>query len=100
MLDDTQGSELILCSITCRARKLKCDEAKPVCGHCVKSDRECKFEERFIFRNHNIPSPKRRKRSVGARQKGEKVDESDEDQRWVEIPSECECLMFDVGILA
>lgn len=80
--------------MTCRARKLKCDEAKPVCGHCIKSDRECKFEERFIFRNQNVPSPKRRKRSAGARQNGEKVDESD-DRTWVEIPPERECLMLD-----
>lgn len=27
--------------MTCRKRRIKCDERKPVCGNCIKSKREC-----------------------------------------------------------
>lgn len=29
------------CSLTCRKRRIKCDEKLPRCGQCTKSDREC-----------------------------------------------------------
>ncbi|KAM3078511.1 hypothetical protein ACMFMG_006385 [Clarireedia jacksonii] len=29
--------------LTCRARKVKCDEGKPDCGRCVRLQRECKW---------------------------------------------------------
>lgn len=28
----------------CRTRRIKCDEAKPICKNCVKSRRECQFQ--------------------------------------------------------
>ncbi|EHY59969.1 hypothetical protein HRR83_006333 [Exophiala dermatitidis] len=37
---------------TCRNRKLKCDEAKPICGQCLKSHRECVRSEAITFRHH------------------------------------------------
>ncbi|OAP55997.1 hypothetical protein AYL99_10149 [Fonsecaea erecta] len=41
---------------TCRARKLKCDEARPICGHCLKSHRECVRSEPVTFRHHQNSS--------------------------------------------
>ncbi|KIX03983.1 uncharacterized protein Z518_07536 [Rhinocladiella mackenziei CBS 650.93] len=37
---------------TCRSRKLKCDEARPVCGQCQKSRRQCVRSEGITFRHH------------------------------------------------
>ncbi|KAI4195449.1 MAG: hypothetical protein LQ348_002449 [Seirophora lacunosa] len=39
---------------TCRHRRVKCDEARPVCERCVKGSRECTYPE---------PRPKTRTRS-------------------------------------
>ncbi|OIW27838.1 hypothetical protein CONLIGDRAFT_452418 [Coniochaeta ligniaria NRRL 30616] len=32
--------------LTCRSRRVKCDETRPVCGNCQKSNRDCVQEER------------------------------------------------------
>ncbi|KAJ9150522.1 putative C6 transcription factor [Coniochaeta hoffmannii] len=32
--------------LTCRSRRVKCDEARPVCGNCQKSNRDCRLELR------------------------------------------------------
>ncbi|KAJ4299294.1 hypothetical protein N0V90_004538 [Kalmusia sp. IMI 367209] len=32
-----------LASLTCRKRRVKCDEQKPRCGQCLKSERECTY---------------------------------------------------------
>ncbi|KAF7595876.1 hypothetical protein BBP40_004369 [Aspergillus hancockii] len=38
--------------LTCRQRRIKCGEEKPVCNNCVKSKRECKgYAQRLIFKN-------------------------------------------------
>lgn len=34
---------LILFSLTCRKRRVKCDESRPCCGQCLKSERECTY---------------------------------------------------------
>ncbi|KAF1841519.1 uncharacterized protein K460DRAFT_379591 [Cucurbitaria berberidis CBS 394.84] len=40
--------------LTCRQRKLKCDEKKPVCGQCTKASRECVLSSGIVFRHqHN-----------------------------------------------
>ncbi|KAF2815883.1 uncharacterized protein BDZ99DRAFT_406272, partial [Mytilinidion resinicola] len=40
--------------MTCRQRKLKCDETKPSCGQCMKASRECVPSSGLIFRHqHN-----------------------------------------------
>lgn len=31
--------------MTCRQRKVKCDEGKPVCGRCIKIFRQCNWEQ-------------------------------------------------------
>jgi hypothetical protein len=41
-------------SLTCRQRKLKCDEKKPVCSQCTKASRECVPSSGIVFRHqHN-----------------------------------------------
>ncbi|KAL5047214.1 hypothetical protein BDW71DRAFT_180509 [Aspergillus fruticulosus] len=38
--------------LTCRQRRIKCGEEKPVCKNCTKSKRECKgYAQRLIFKN-------------------------------------------------
>lgn len=32
-----------MCSLTCRRRRIKCDERKPICAQCVKSDKTCEY---------------------------------------------------------
>ncbi|KAH8728927.1 hypothetical protein GQ44DRAFT_499447 [Phaeosphaeriaceae sp. PMI808] len=40
--------------LTCRQRKLKCDEKKPVCSQCTKASRECIPSSGIVFRHqHN-----------------------------------------------
>ncbi|KAJ3478946.1 hypothetical protein NLG97_g8447 [Lecanicillium saksenae] len=34
--------------VTCRSRRIKCDETQPVCNKCEKSKRNCKYELRFL----------------------------------------------------
>ncbi|KXT04323.1 hypothetical protein AC578_7975 [Pseudocercospora eumusae] len=42
--------------LTCRQRKLKCDEQKPVCGQCIKAQRECVPSSGITFRHQQNPS--------------------------------------------
>ncbi|OJJ46771.1 hypothetical protein ASPZODRAFT_66476 [Penicilliopsis zonata CBS 506.65] len=38
--------------LTCRKRRIKCGEEKPICNNCVKSKRECEgYAPRVIFKN-------------------------------------------------
>ncbi|KAF2691684.1 hypothetical protein K458DRAFT_325223 [Lentithecium fluviatile CBS 122367] len=40
--------------LTCRQRKLKCDEKKPICGQCCKASRHCAPSSGIVFRHqHN-----------------------------------------------
>ncbi|KAH7079043.1 hypothetical protein BKA63DRAFT_531767 [Paraphoma chrysanthemicola] len=40
--------------LTCRQRKLKCDEKKPICSQCTKASRECIPSSGIVFRHqHN-----------------------------------------------
>ncbi|OAG42177.1 hypothetical protein AYO21_03631 [Fonsecaea monophora] len=36
---------------TCRSRKVKCDETKPICGPCARLNLNCDFNPRISFRN-------------------------------------------------
>ncbi|KIW14185.1 hypothetical protein PV08_06966 [Exophiala spinifera] len=45
--------------LTCRRRKLKCDEAAPVCGQCQKSGRACERGEGVAFRHQQNASMER-----------------------------------------
>ncbi|KAI9786072.1 MAG: hypothetical protein M1816_008100 [Peltula sp. TS41687] len=42
--------------LTCRQRKLKCDEQKPVCGPCGRGRRECQPSSGVIFRHQQNAS--------------------------------------------
>lgn len=64
-------------SLTCRIRKLKCDESKPRCGNCSKSSRVCVFKERVVFRNVEI-------RSLSGCRK-----QNGDDQVWLDVPKDC-----------
>ena len=45
---------------TCRARKVKCDETRPVCIRCRKACKECKFpEETGPSKDRKAPAPAR-----------------------------------------
>ncbi|VTT55264.1 unnamed protein product [Fusarium fujikuroi] len=36
--------------ITCRKRRIKCDEGRPICNNCIKSKRDCEgYNQRVIF---------------------------------------------------
>ncbi|KAL4897931.1 hypothetical protein BDV59DRAFT_168887 [Aspergillus ambiguus] len=38
--------------LTCRQRRIKCGEEKPICNNCVKSKRECKgYAQRLVFKD-------------------------------------------------
>ena len=39
----------------CRQRKMKCDEAKPICGLCRKAKRACVPSEVSLFRPQQLP---------------------------------------------
>ncbi|KAF7714198.1 Fungal Zn(2)-Cys(6) binuclear cluster domain-containing protein [Penicillium ucsense] len=42
--------------LTCRTRKLKCDEQRPVCAQCRKGGRECRPSEGIVFRHQQNAS--------------------------------------------
>ena len=42
--------------MTCRRRKLKCDEQKPRCGQCCKANRECQLSSGIVFRHQQNAS--------------------------------------------
>jgi hypothetical protein len=74
-------------SLTCKGRKLKCDENKPSCGNCVKASRGCVYGESSIFRSQEIgltPGRKRRKRN----RREKESTAITEDHTWVEVPAE------------
>ncbi|KAF4818142.1 Transcription activator AMTR1 [Colletotrichum tropicale] len=74
--------------LTCRKRKLKCDEAKPTCGQCTKSDRECIFSQDTKFRHFDVQG------LLGQGQEktlaGRAVNEGlfAKDHVWIDIPDE------------
>ncbi|KAI1853095.1 hypothetical protein JX266_001801 [Neoarthrinium moseri] len=38
--------------LTCRKRRIKCDEARPTCANCIKSKRQCEgYNQRVIFKD-------------------------------------------------
>lgn len=39
-------------STACRKRRIKCDEAKPICSNCIKSKRQCEgYNQRVVFKS-------------------------------------------------
>jgi hypothetical protein len=39
--------------LTCRRRRVRCDEAKPTCRHCQKGNRNCTWSSGLRFVHHN-----------------------------------------------
>ncbi|KAF7559655.1 hypothetical protein G7046_g4488 [Stylonectria norvegica] len=38
--------------LTCRKRRIKCDEARPICNNCIKSKRQCEgYSQRVVFKD-------------------------------------------------
>ncbi|KAH8681396.1 hypothetical protein BX600DRAFT_505090 [Xylariales sp. PMI_506] len=41
--------------LTCRKRRIKCDEARPTCGNCIKSKRQCEgYNPRVVFKEPHV----------------------------------------------
>ncbi|KAJ5090815.1 hypothetical protein N7532_009499 [Penicillium argentinense] len=74
--------------LTCKSRKLKCDEAKPSCRHCVKASRECTYGDQHIFRSQPIHSTPRRKRKDRRSVQQDESPVFEEGHTWLEVPSE------------
>ncbi|KAH7401568.1 hypothetical protein BKA66DRAFT_545309 [Pyrenochaeta sp. MPI-SDFR-AT-0127] len=55
----------------CRARKVKCDEAKPVCSRCNKSKYNCRYRDQadLLFRNQTAFAAQRAEESWRKRSK-------------------------------
>ncbi|KLO82620.1 uncharacterized protein LW93_9824 [Fusarium fujikuroi] len=74
---------------TCRSRKLKCDEAKPVCGACSRSSRTCSYSRRSVFRPFQSYARKRsRSEVVGDFDAIHNSDVFEADHVWVDVPDE------------
>ncbi|KAB8229522.1 uncharacterized protein BDW43DRAFT_188538 [Aspergillus alliaceus] len=77
--------------LTCRTRKLKCDEQKPECSQCRKGGRECRPSEGIVFRHQqNASMNKDLDDPTGGRGtlKGfySYKNTFDEDSVWLDIP--------------
>ncbi|KAF2833655.1 hypothetical protein CC86DRAFT_278075 [Ophiobolus disseminans] len=57
----------------CRARKVKCDEAKPACSRCTRSHFECKYRDQdtLLFRNQTAAAAQRAEDSWRKRSKSQ-----------------------------
>ena len=79
-------------SLTCRGRKLKCDEQKPVCGQCQKGTRPCQFDPGLIFRHQQNPSMNQDSAADGLDDNLKNFfkysDTFDTDTIWVDIPKQ------------
>src|SRR2546423_6309300 len=88
------STDVILCrSLTCRQRKLKCDEQKPICSQCLKANRECRPSEAVVFRHQQNASMN----ATGVRNEGNLPslygyrNTFGRDHTWVKIPEQSEC---------
>ncbi|CAL8575735.1 hypothetical protein XPA_001640 [Xanthoria parietina] len=73
--------------LTCRGRKLKCDERKPACDQCTKARRECRPCDGVVFRHQQNASM-----NSGQEDRGNLdgfyayKDTFDPDNVWVDVP--------------
>ncbi|KAL8769641.1 MAG: hypothetical protein Q9209_004438 [Squamulea sp. 1 TL-2023] len=83
---------LIKCfsSLTCRARKLKCDEQKPACGQCIRAEKACKPCDGVVFRHQQNASMNSAKDDSDQGRSLEGFyaykDTFDHNNVWVEVP--------------
>ncbi|KAF2471721.1 uncharacterized protein BDR25DRAFT_324876 [Lindgomyces ingoldianus] len=64
---------------SCRARKVKCDETKPICNRCHKSNHDCKYRDQsdLLFRNQTAFAAQKAEESWRKRSKSHQRAESD-----------------------
>lgn len=74
--------------LTCRQRKLKCDEKKPQCGQCTKASRECIPSSGIVFRHQHNASMNGDDSGDENSLKGFYAYKNtfDDDTTWMEIP--------------
>ncbi|EKJ79602.1 hypothetical protein FPSE_00287 [Fusarium pseudograminearum CS3096] len=72
---------------TCRSRKLKCDEAKPICRACIKSSRACNYSRRSVFRPFQTRSVKNQNDDPNFGS-GDTPHNFEEDHVWLKVPEE------------
>ncbi|KAF2105035.1 hypothetical protein NA57DRAFT_51817 [Rhizodiscina lignyota] len=69
--------------LTCKLRKLKCDESRPSCGRCSLASRACEYSDSSIFRQFDIQKPTNRAR---LRESDDTDGTFGDDDVWVEVP--------------
>ncbi|KAK2871887.1 hypothetical protein FQN49_002724 [Arthroderma sp. PD_2] len=80
--------------LTCRTRKLKCDEQKPQCSQCQKAGRECRLSEAVVFRHQQNASMNQEEDAVGPSGRGNLKgfysykNTFGADSVWLEIPKQ------------
>ena len=88
-------------SLTCRARKLKCDETRPRCQNCQKGKRECRPSDRIVFRhqqNASMNGPSGRSAGGGELPGFYSYKNTfSPDSVWLEIPRKGECFMVSAA---
>lgn len=81
-------------SLTCRSRKLKCDEKKPVCTQCRRGSRECRPSDGIVFRHQQNASMNQEGSGTGEDGGGglnrffSYKNTFDEDSVWLDIPKQ------------
>lgn len=91
---------VLLFSLTCRRRHLKCDEEKPICGRCRRTARECIPDDLLTFRDSQKVAARGQLRSNGSATAALPRDADDsfqdepenahvfaEDHQWLATPS-------------
>lgn len=84
----TEHLPLKLHSLTCRHRKLKCDEVKPTCGQCRKSDRDCVFSQDTKFRHFDVQGLLRQGQEKPAASHTASEGLFGKEQTWIDVPSD------------
>lgn len=82
----------VFCSLTCRQRKLKCDERKPMCKRCAKTSRECIPSSGIVFCHQHNASMNGGDLRDESSMKGFYAykDTFNEDMIWMDIPKNSE----------
>ncbi|KAF2687789.1 hypothetical protein K458DRAFT_294309 [Lentithecium fluviatile CBS 122367] len=64
---------------TCKSRRIKCDEKRPICGQCTKSGRDCPgYPDEFdlMFRDENKALARKARKGSGRSEKSERSSPS------------------------
>lgn len=63
MTNVAKGKRVRTGCLTCRERHLKCDEATPICAHCRRGSRRCRWGLKVNFLDIVVHVPARISRS-------------------------------------